>query len=303
MAAHVPNGTLKKLLMDGLVWRAEKAEKSDAPNLACISIGAATASSDSSRRATPFGISEIDHAIAGGLRRGCVHEFYCGCYELLGRKSPGYEALLYPVSTIFSALLALQALKQSSTSLIIWIGKDCWPTPFILQALENNPAVFSRCIFLNPPSRSLHLWAIESALRSPHAGMVAFSAQKISLRVSQRFSLAARSSGALGVLLSSPSRLTQLSAAHSRWQVRSSPSPNTTLRWSLELHALKGAPMPPVNNWTVEFSVNSESFLQLKNNDQQAVSINIFPRVVDSGSTQATVQELPGEIELVRRVS
>lgn len=221
----------EQLLRSGFVWFAESGAQASANALLSQDHrGIATTEGG----ATQFGLEPLDQSLPAGLKWSAVHEFMHGDYP--------------PLSLM--ALLASRTIKLRQTrKLVIWIGARSWPTPFILQQI--NSELLCTSIFIDPPGHRPLLWAIETALRS-HAGAAVIAAcARISPALSRRFSLAAASSGALGLILRPYKSQSVFSAAASRWRVESAPSKSRRPCLAIQLLKMRGE-QPTQRSWIVE---------------------------------------------------
>lgn len=213
------------LLNRGLLWKAESV----------------TATSCNKSKKVPFQISEIDRDL-GGIKAGTIHEWF---------------TLNTPPATIIS-FLAGNIIK--APAIIVWIGKECRPTPYILK--ECSPHLLTNSFFIEPPNEKLKLWAIDKSLRSPAVKLVisSFEDKKLAANISRRFLLAAEEGGSIGFfirdkkLLSTPSFV---SFSTARWLVSPAPSPTSAQRWQLSLMKIKGS-QPLNTEWIVEHNTNRD---------------------------------------------
>lgn len=250
------------LMTEGLVWNGE-AQPVDNLWESCSRQG----------EAIPFGAPEIDDTLAtGGLACGAVHEFYY--------KDPaGYAS----TSVALPTLLARNAIASHYTSpssawertntgslpfFIAWIGKGSWPTPF---ALPHH--LLSSCIFLDPPTKDLTLWAIETALRSPLIKLVIAECPKVPLITTRRFSLHAKAHRTTAFLLRSPKDMNAPSSSATKWSLTPTPSSHHHPLWNLTLERSKGGALPN-SSWTIGLESTYE--------ERETVSLRVLPRVVDS---------------------
>lgn len=239
-----------RLFEEGAVWIAEPSPAKRAEH------------APKSGHAVPFGIGEVDKVLPnGGLRVGCIHELFplaaahnChinGCHINGGA---------FPPHTILATLVcsALHVSKHGG-SFAVWIGKECWPAPYVLmQAAYTEgdkyflPDLLSRCVFVDSQSRALKLWAIESALHSPAVSVVIALCSKLPAALTQRFSLAAKDGSSLGLIVRPGSEINALSHAATRWGISSMESPSQYPRWELTLLKHKGA-KPECASWLIEY--------------------------------------------------
>ncbi|MBX7137979.1 MAG: hypothetical protein K1X83_08350 [Oligoflexia bacterium] len=135
---------------------------------------------------------------------------------------------------------------------ILWIGKDIWPTPFVLQQTGKN--LLHRSIFISPPDKKLLAWSIETALRSKRAALIIAAPGKSGLILTRRLMLCARQGGSLGLLLVSSARLKTPSAAATRWQISPFPMPGSeACGFKLQLLKQQGF-CSSVSEWVLELS-------------------------------------------------
>lgn len=152
-----------------------------------------------------------------------------------------------PCLSILAFLIGNAA--TASEKLAFWIGRDAWPTPFLLLR-TNLLHGHVRNIFLDPPNEKVKLWCIETALRSQSSLSVVANCTKLSYPVSKRFSFAASRGGAIGFIMRSPKALATSSMAKSRWSITPLPSDQQP-RFELKLIRCKGA-QPQRRSWIVE---------------------------------------------------
>jgi len=194
-------------------------------------------------------ISFIEKIAKEGLPCGSIHEFSFDISTLKSsRRIPPFTLITYFLSRVCS--------QKPGKALIVWIGKDLWPTPYLLQkanALENS-------IFINPPNEKLRLWAIETALRSPAVAGVVADGKNFRFSLTRRFALAATKSQAVGFFMRPLEELLSPSASFSKWKISSSYSDSSHPWFQLELVTIKGEE-PPQKKWTIELSygVNNEA--------------------------------------------
>jgi hypothetical protein len=158
---------------------------------------------------------------------------------------------------------------------IIWIGKRCWPTPFALPT-EALPC----CLFIDPATEKLALWAIETALRSHAVKIVIADCPSHSLTTSRRFLLAAEAHNTTAILLRSPKEIAVSSSATTKWQISPALSEHSHPLWEINLARCKGRALA-ATTWLVGLEDNYEN--------RAEVSLRVFPRMVNrSYQTEAT---------------
>ena len=238
--------SLKKLIESGLVWRPEEACYSQRP------LAGERNQYTTSITAARFGIASIDSALPhGGLSIGGIHEFFVGFLEPI-------HYLPAPPLGILSQIVA-NALSIDS-SLALWIGRNCWPSPFALQALDaSQHAILKHCVFIDPPSHQLNLWATEAALRHGGIRIVISTVRSPSFTTTRRLSLAAARGKSVGILIRNFKEQDSPSTAQTRWLI--SPIPSALFpelpcgqgasRWQVTLLNCKG-PRPAQSCWIVE---------------------------------------------------
>lgn len=234
-----------------------------------------------------FGLEAMDHELPGtGLRYAAIHEFFTSTESKVASKTtPEFLPCSIP------AILAARAwLQGGRIGYLVWIGKRCWPAPFLLAQIERtyfaaedaaNPedtqpaaSLLAHSLFTDPPQRKLALWAIETALRSPGVCTVIAACDTLRFALSQRLALAAEEGHTFGLLLRPKKDLRTPSAAHTRWLLSHSPSAQSRFpRWNLELVRCKGR-QPRVSSWVVEVQ------------DEETISLHI-PALVASRTAPA----------------
>jgi len=137
----------------------------------------------------------------------------------------------------FASALALRAVAARPRAVVVWISEDMaareigLPYGKGLEALGLDPA---RLVFVRTRNGAESLWAMEEALKSRAAAIVAESwvaPRAYDLSASRRLLLAARRGGGLGLLLllracGEAARLT--SAAQLRFEIAAPPPPERT---------------------------------------------------------------------------
>ncbi len=259
--------SLKKLFDNGIIWLAEPNVKScPLPNQTIKSSPLSIVTE--AKKGLPLGIEQIDCELPwGGLAWGGIHEWFESKAISNKNKEPGTICLL-------PAYIAAKAWSEKNgNAYITWIGKDCWPTPFLLQQLKAlYPQIetdfSSCCLFTDPPDKNLKLWAIETALKSQGVCAVIASCETLRFSLSRRMALAAEDGGSVGLFIRPLKDKNTPSAALSRWQIKSVPSPTEHPRWEIELLKCKGK-QPITNHWIVELE------------DEATISLHIPSNVVD----------------------
>lgn len=199
-------------------------------------------------KSVSFGVNELDCQLPHkGLAYGAIHEWFYAASSGVNNSYP-----LSIISLLIGNRIKKDLEKKSPAKLIVWIGKDSWPTPHLLQqALPKNFSFSKNCLFVDIKNPKTKNWCIETALASPAVAAVVAECSKVTLGYTRRFALAARKSNALGFLLRPKEDIKFLTTAVSRWQVTPLPSQNFNSAWNLELIKIKGK-RPSVNSWRIE---------------------------------------------------
>ncbi|MDC0358759.1 hypothetical protein OAO01_08085 [Oligoflexia bacterium] len=228
----------------------------------------------------PFGVSEIDRSLSnGGLAFGAVHDWFA-----LDRKND--PCAFYTPYTILALLVGngvrtiiKRDYKDTDVpfeKFIVWIGRSCWPTPFILQqtiaassrsvsskCVASKQNLLPNCLFIDPPDNQHLLWAVDTALSSAAVAIVVAQINKLPLAKSKRLALKARMHNTLGLIVKHPRELHTPTAAKSTWCIAPHPSPNLNPRWQINLLKQKGQ-QSNKREWIIEFD---EEVLGLSNID------------------------------------
>lgn len=260
------SANVHELVSSGLVWRGSQG---DVDNLweGC----------SHRSEVIPFNAPEIDRALSGGgLSCGALHEFY---YRDPSRKvetTVAIPALLArnAIDTYYASPSSAWSATRSGALpfFIAWIGRKCWPTPFFIPQ-----ELLSSCLFIDPPSDALSLWAIETALRSPLIKLVIAVSPRINIKTSKRLSLRARAHGTTAFLIRSIEDLSMPSSSATKWSLSPLPTQSTYPLWNLSLERNKGAALPQ-SSWTIGIETRYE--------EREAVSLRVLPRVVDTGYSE-----------------
>lgn len=266
--------TVSALLTRGLLWHASapsaattalsRATPIRTPHAATfINPLAASSAPIPPRRCVAFDIPALDSQIRGGLGRAAVHE-WCVTEESY---APPSTVTTYLACRALLCSLARHAIAREGWGApsvdeiphLIWIGRAQWPTPHLLAQLLQQllPAEYdiepclARCVFVDPPTRALQLWALDSALRSPAVAAVIAETPKLAPSSWRRLALAARQGGTFGICVRPAIERDQPLMTASRWQVRPCSSPTFAPRFTLELLRYKGS-APQRRSWQLE---------------------------------------------------
>lgn len=211
------------------------------------------------RASVPTGWGDVDAMLAqspktGGLQRGAVHEWLGETLSLSpSPEGRGGRNWLPPLSILIHlARQAVGAARRFNHQHVFWIGRRCWPYPLALVS-RSDRVLLERSIFIETHSQAEHLWAIDLVLRSPVAAAVVADGTNVKMAHARRLHLAAAAGGALCLLARPAWEQGEISAARTRWLVRSAESTDAKPRWNIELLRCRGG--QPVDGgarrWTV----------------------------------------------------
>lgn len=148
-------------------------------------------------------------------------------HELLGVASPVAAAArarpwLPPLAMmVHLACCALEQANQHDAHCrsVLWVGRDCWPSPLMLAAHPRMQALLQASLFIDASTVDDRAWALDVALRSNAACAVLGDCSRFSSVLSRRMQLAAERGGGLCVLARPAWEEQELSAACTRWRV------------------------------------------------------------------------------------
>lgn len=222
------------LLENGLVWQAQ---------------GGVETARNTEEPLVRFGVDQIDRELSnGGLPFSTIHEWV----------STGLETRPITIVSLLvrNAFREVWKQEKSWNRFFLWIGKECWPTPFLLAQLfppETHSLVLQNSLFLHPQNQQDRLWTVDCALRSAASFSVAAFMPELTLAQSKRFTLALQKHPErprLALFFRPEARYT---AAHSKWQATPIASPTNSPRWRIELSHQKGK-QARVRCWEVELA-------------------------------------------------
>lgn len=280
-----PNNAVREMLEQGVIWLAAcPTPVSDAPLPPTSGLNAG------------FGLPEIDESAP--LPFGGMHEFFSGGSDHLLPFEPCSIPALLAANAAKRALAAdlgragpLAAYGDRFNRFLVWIGRRCWPAPFILEGLlsvereegAERLNLLHRCLFIDPPESRLTWWCLEILLRSPAAAVITAAADRCSFALSRKFALLAKRRSAFIVLIRPPHEMAVASAALSRWRVAPLPPENNPApalspspRWRLNLVKYRGR-QPSKREWFLEQQEEA-----IPGSSYAKISLRI-PAVVDGG--------------------
>lgn len=131
------------------------------------------------------------------------------------------------------------------------VGSRVFPYVRAFSRSRALAEVMARAIFVDT-DRSHRAFVLEAVLRCEATSFLIADGSEIDMTLSRRLQLAASAGGAMALVLRPASELGELSAAATRWRVRSCRSDDDQPRWSIELLRCKGLrPTTDARRWTV----------------------------------------------------
>ena len=112
----------------------------------------------------------------------------------------------------------------------------------------NGPDPLASSLFIAPIGHDERVWAADLALRCPFVAAVVMDGSRLTMAESRRLQLAAATGGGLGLIARPSWEQSELSAAHTRWLVRSLPSDLLEARWTVDLVRCKGVQPTAMEN-------------------------------------------------------
>ncbi|HEX8524617.1 MAG TPA: hypothetical protein VF669_20340 [Tepidisphaeraceae bacterium] len=177
----------------------------------------------SSARSFQTGIAALDElAPDHTFARGAVHEILS-----TPQNTPG---------TFFAAVLAKAASSRGMG--VSPMRPTIWSDPtqqLYPPALANLGIDLSQVYLLHPKDEADEAWAVAECLKCPGVGAVIASPKRLSRVVARKLQLAAETGGAVGILLRTTGRGSEIYAAATRWLVAPAPGERTIQRWTVEL--------------------------------------------------------------------
>ncbi len=172
------------------------------------------------------------------------------------------ERSWWPAALTLMAWTAGRILRQSEHTYLFWIGgTEFLPTLQLLAAILPGHRLIERCIFIDPPSQSDRIWAIDQTLRCSAAAVVIANGAGADMAASRRWQLAAAVGGVCGLLARPPWEINAPCLAITRWQVQPAPTSTNHPQWNVRLLRCK-PPMPPIapdNQWIAQWCYDSNN--------------------------------------------
>jgi hypothetical protein len=174
-------------------------------------------------------VSPVGHA----LPSGSVHEWIGvvqRCTDPTFRPRHGWSP---PLTLLLQCAQATCDLQPDRC--VLWVGDAVWPFPSVILSMLTRNRGIGASYFVRARTTQDRLWAADLALRSGVAAAVIVDGSCFDIADTRRLQLAAECRGGTCLLARPPWEASQLSAASTRWLVRTAHSPTGTRRWSVEL--------------------------------------------------------------------
>ncbi len=219
----------------------------------------------------------LEDQLAEFFALGAVHEI-AGDFDWSFSKHDYSIPPLFMVAAFLRWSFARRWIRESSDKFgkIIWIGKECWPSPHFLLTLQSSDEgdrsnenklgseILKNSIFVDPSSPKKTLWCLNRAISSNSVNLVIASVANYSFAFSRRLTLNADKFGTRALILVKPQFLNFKSCAATRWLVTLNSSESLEPSFKLVLKHSKGK-RAIKNDWNIEPSYD------------KSFSINIFP--------------------------
>ncbi|HWL95681.1 MAG TPA: hypothetical protein VNT79_19345 [Phycisphaerae bacterium] len=212
------------------------------------------------------GWADVDGALEGGITAGGLHEWF-GVEQVtnaltVNRAQNGNAKGRWTPPLCILVHLAWRAMDHNpSRPWTVWIGRKCHPYPrVLLRNRGNDERLLERSLFVSPREAAARVWTIDLALRSTAIGVVIADGSGFDMAATRRIQLLARDQSKWALLARPPDEKSKLSAAQTRWGVKSLPSGGqhkigVKPRWSVELLRCKGVrPTGSSRTWLLEWN-------------------------------------------------
>jgi hypothetical protein len=168
--------------------------------------------------------------------------------------------------------------QQADSPLYIWIGKEAWPSPYILK--------HSRSLFIDVDSDKNKSWSIFTALKCIAVTGVFAHLNKASFALTRRLSLVAKDNKTRAFLFRDIKNITQKSAAHSRFIISQMPSDQGAPTWRVTLTQIREG----WNRGAAEYINDqipklAEWIIQMRQ-DEETVSFNLSAIIPERAGTK-----------------
>ncbi len=194
---------------------------------------------------------------------GTLHEFYA---STLNNSFTVHVPTALPLAVLRTSLSATKSKKR----IIVFIGRECYPSPFYLRDCFASP--FEDFIFIDAKTSKEKQWAVETALSSKSVAGIFASLDRLTFSSSRRLTLLAKKNGPLCFLFRDIGSSCISSASYARWKLEGMESVHGQTAWQLELLHTKGA-KPLKTTWRVGLTHGEK------------VSLYTFPELVDQSDS------------------
>jgi hypothetical protein len=152
--------------------------------------------------------------------------------------------------------------NQQDSPLYLWIGKEVWPSPYILKN--------SRSLFIDVDSDKNKSWSIFTALKSMAVTGVIAHLNRAPFPLTRRLSLIAKEHKTRAFLFRDIKNITQKTAAHSRFIINQIPSQSGAPTWRITLTQIRegwdrssieyiNEQIPKLAEWIIEMRQDEET--------------------------------------------
>ncbi len=204
------------------------------------------------------------------LTQGALHEWF-GCAGGSGTRGLWHP----PLGVLIGATRdAVRGAAGGPNSLVVWVGRACWPYPHALAVRDggkdeggktcDKDDLRGRSLFVDARRPEERVWAIDLALRCRAVAVVVADGSGLGMAESRRLQLAAAggaggaggggggSGSAMAFLARPPWEERELSAARTRWRVSPRRTEGNGQAWTVELLRCKGLqPEEDARRWVV----------------------------------------------------
>ncbi len=215
----------------------------------------------------PFKISSLDNSLAaGGLPLAAVHEFMLDADAGIKLSSAVPHTLLSFLAANCLESLLLHSRSKEFKKLIVWIGEEIWPAPYLLanlfSGIQSRLAIqqnfFDQCLFIKPRNQEMLLWSLDQALNSKAVAAVITYLPKLQFSQSRRFALRARQNNIFTLFVRPKKDLTLSASMQSRWLISPQVTDKNLTAWKVELCSQKGQ-QASKRKWTLELNDQAEN--------------------------------------------
>jgi hypothetical protein len=172
--------------------------------------------------------------------------------------------------------------EQTDSPLYLWIGKDVWPSPYILKN--------SRSLFIDVDSDKNKSWSIFTALKSMAVTGVIAHLNRATFPLTRRLSLIAKEHKTRAFLFRDIKNITQKTAAHSRFIINQIPSQSGAPTWRITLTQIReGWDRSAIEYINEQIPKLAEWIIEMRQ-DEETVSFNLSAIIPErDGTTTETL--------------